>query len=248
MCSPFSCSSFYRKDGIDEPPIPCTTPKESKRSRSYSKRRDSKSPFANQGLDKFNELLTELEEKRRKIYTQKGSEDISYMYFTASNSDNWRPIIVKGKKQEHTNANNGKAKQIAKSSETLNKHTIEASGSAAIDKVRQSKEEPSRRPKTRSKNWRHVFGFFPVTIVLILLFLTVFGRSFAIICTTLGWYLIPMMKEKSSTSERPKKMEYVRRLSETNMVKNGSSSPSPKSVLSGPSENPPGPHTYWKSW
>lgn len=204
MCSPFSCGSFksQEQDDFDELLSPCTTPNRSKSSRNHSNRRESKNPYANQGLDKFHALLAEFEDKKKKIYTQKGSEDISFIYFTNSNSGNWEPIIVRVKKKE-TDANNTKAKQMEKSSETQAKHTIEAS--RAVVEVRQPKEELIQRPNTKVKNWRHIFGLLPVTIVLILLFLAMYGRSFAILCTTLGWYSVPMMKNKSSSSDRPKK-------------------------------------------
>ncbi|KAL3505051.1 hypothetical protein ACH5RR_034892 [Cinchona calisaya] len=244
MCSPFSCGSFKnQKDDIDELPSPCsTTPNRSKRGRSYSKRRDSKNPYANQGLDKFNALLAELEEKKQKIYTQKGSEDISFIYFKdSSNCNDWKPIIAKVKKQENSSTNyNAKDDQITKYSEAQNMHEIEAS--ASFDEVPQPKEELISRK--RPKNWRQIFGDFPVTIVLILLVLIMYGRSFAILCTILGWYLVPLIKDKSSssTSKRPKKRNDI--------VKDGSSSASssPKSVLSGPAENTFGLHAYRKNW
>ncbi|XP_027095209.1 uncharacterized protein [Coffea arabica] len=291
MCSPFSCGSFknQERDDFDEFLSPRGSPSRSKSAihDHRGKRRDSKNPYANQGLDKFHALLAELEDKKKKIYTQKGSNDISFVYFTDSNSNNsksdeWKPIIVKVKRQENTGIKNAKDKQMMTSSEAGEKHSIEASRAVGPE-VRQPKEEPIQRPKAKSwnwrlvfENWRHTLGFLPVTVVLILLFLLIYGKSFAILCTTLGWYLVPLMKGKSSSSERHKKKNehlapvmqekssssdipkkknrHVRRyLSEKNMANDGSPSSSsapssPDSVLSGPAEKTPTLHGHRKSW
>lgn len=50
-----------------------------------------------------------------------------------------------------------------------------------------------------------------VVVVLILVFLTIFGRSFAILCTTIAWYLVPQIVGggSSSLSSRRKSMRNV---------------------------------------
>ncbi|KAL3514371.1 hypothetical protein ACH5RR_027088 [Cinchona calisaya] len=239
MCSPFSCGSFknQERDDFEELLSPCTIPRRSRSSRNH---RDSKNPYANQGLERFYALLAQLEDKKKKIYIQKGSERISFIYFTNSNSDDWKPVIVKLKKKEITDTKYN--------AQHKHKHTIEAAPSSiVVDQVGQPKEEMiiRRLSKTKSKNWsHHIFGYLPVTIILILLFLAMYGRSFAILCTTFGWYLVPMtMKEKSSSSDRPKKKnEHVRRLSQRNMVNDEASASSPTGVLSGQAEKPSGLH------
>ncbi|KAL3505115.1 hypothetical protein ACH5RR_034956 [Cinchona calisaya] len=260
--SPFACGNFSNQeedDLIDELLSPCTTPKRSR------KRSDSKNPYSTRGLDKFSALLAELEDKKQKIYTQKGSEDISFVRFVYSNSNDWKPIVVKTKdrKPERNNhVDNVKDKKMTHNSQVQDKHTIEASN--VVNEIRQQKEELSRRSKKTSikwgfklKNLRHPCFYLPIMMVLILLFLAMYGRSFAILCTSLGWYIVPMIKERrsrSSENTEKKKKDYVRRLSEKNMVNDGSSNPkshgssSPKSVLNGPSEKTTGQHAHRKSW
>lgn len=267
----FYCGNFSNQEeehDIDVLLNPCTTPKKSRKAS-----RDSKNPYADRGLDKFSALLAELEGKKQKIYTQKGSEDISFVRFVYSGSDDWKPIVVK--KQENTShVNNGKDKQQAAAQD---KHTVETSTGG-------NGQPNSQEPKSKSIKWEggfkfmkslnHPFYYLPLVMLLILLLLAVYGRSFAILCTSLGWYLVPVIKERSSgsssTSEKAKnKKDHTGRLSEKNMASNNnnadrssspkspktSSSPksprpssSPKSVLSEPAEKPSGKHSHRKSW
>ena len=271
MLPPLVCGSFSGQedeDDIDELLGPCSTPKRSRKTSYSSRSRDSKNPYANRGLEKFSAVLAELEDKKQKIYTQKGSEDISFVRFVYSNSNNWKPIVVKARDRKQGNGNNHvgnvKEKQMSrmKSLPSEDKHAIETS--TFVKEVRQQqKEESSQRPAKKSirwslklKNLRRPCWYMPVMMALILLLLVMYGRSFAILCTSLGWYLVPMIKQRSSTSEETKKTkkDYVRRLSEKNMVNDKVASPkssgpsSPKSVLSEPAEKPAGLHAHRKSW
>ena len=55
----------------------------------------------------------------------------------------------------------------------------------------------------------------PVFIILILLFLAFFGRSAAILCTSIGWYMIPTLSSKRPSSKpAKKKKQLMRRFSE----------------------------------
>lgn len=84
--------------------------------------------------------------------------------------------------------------------------------------------------KTKMKREREIvrpFHYLVAIVVLIMLFLAVFGRSFAIILVALGWYLVPAIKErKESDKRRRKKKEHGTRESENKIkVSNGLSSP-----------------------
>ncbi|KAL3514432.1 hypothetical protein ACH5RR_027149 [Cinchona calisaya] len=260
MLNPFVCGSFnnQEEDDIGELLSPCTTPKKSR------KCRDSKNPYANQGLDKFSALLAELEGKKQKIYTQKGSQDISFVRFVYSNSNDWKPIVVKANKDRkletgsnHVDNNLNKDKKMTRIISSVgsvhDKHSVEVS--KVIKEVGQPKVEECliQRPKRKKnirwsfmlKNLRHPCCYLPILMVFILLFLAMYGRSFAILCTSLGWYLVPMIKERASSAEKTNK-DYSRRLSEKNMVNDGPCSP--KSVLSGPAEKPIAVHVHRKSW
>lgn len=266
MFRPPICGSFSSQedeDDIDELLGQDSTPKRSRKTSHCSRSKDSKNPYSTRGLDKFSALLAELEDKKQKIYTQKGSEDISFVRFVYSNSNNWKPIVVKARDRKQGNGN-VKEKQMShmNSFQSEDKHTIEVS-TVAQEVQQQQKEESSQRPVKKNIRWssklgnlRHPCRYMPVMMVLILLFLVMYGRSFAILCTSLGWYLVPVIKQRSSTLEETKKTkkDYVRRLSEKNMVNDKVASPkvsrssSPKSVLSRPAENPTGLHAHRKSW
>ncbi|KAK4428690.1 hypothetical protein Salat_1168800 [Sesamum alatum] len=273
----FICGSgsFGHEDNEELYGSPSPTPKRSKRTTSFCKiiGKDSsnKNPYADRGLDKFYALLADLDDKKQKIYTQRGSEDISFVRFVYTNdSDQVKPIIVKvkEKKQEKSSPNNNS--MMIKHSHNNNTATMNQAAvdhAADQDKVAAdqglSKEE-SGGEKTRKKkrclrcnasfNLRlHPWYYFPVVVVLILLFLAINGRSFAILCTSIGWYLVPSISGGTSSSSieqrKPKrKKEYVRKLSEKKMMSVHSEGPSsPKSVINGLSDNKKQQHGHRRS-
>ncbi|KAI5404172.1 hypothetical protein KIW84_051349, partial [Lathyrus oleraceus] len=75
--------------------------------------------------------------------------------------------------------------------------------------------------------------YVPVVMMLILLLLTVFGRSFATVCTCVVWYIVPILKD-SSKEKLVKKNDYVAE---------GLVSP-----RSGESDMRSGKHRHQKSW
>ncbi|PIN05151.1 hypothetical protein CDL12_22313 [Handroanthus impetiginosus] len=221
------------------------TPKRSKRSTSFCKiiGRDNsnKNPYADRGLDKFYALLADLDDKKQKIYTQKGSEDISFVRFVYTNdSDHVKPIVVKVKNQDK---NKGALnKQLADNKqEQAEKTNTEAVAKEEPDENTRKKKKYSLRcnPSFKLENLRQPYYYFPVIVVLILLFLAVYGRSFAILCTSIGWYLVPSVVVSSSSSSnqrKPKrKKEYVRKISEKKIAQSEGPS-SPKSVINGPKD------------
>ncbi|EYU25517.1 hypothetical protein MIMGU_mgv1a026636mg [Erythranthe guttata] len=246
---------------------PCPTPKRSKRSTSFCKiickDTTNKNPYADRGLDKFYALLADLDTKKQKIYTQKGSEEISFVRFVyANDSDQVKPIVVKIKdknnhedkkfsstkslpKQQPQPVNSNNNNNITKSAATI------SSAEVTKEESKESKENippPKKKRCLRScsaasfklENMRHPFFYFPVILVLILLFLAVYGRSFAILCTSIGWYMLPSIVGGGFSSfpvseRKPKrKKEYVRRQSDKKIVVHREEPTSPKSVINGP--------------
>ncbi|CAA2974627.1 Hypothetical predicted protein [Olea europaea subsp. europaea] len=222
---------------------PCSTPKRSKKGTSFF-RSKSKNPYADRGLDKFYALLADLDEKRQEIYTRNGSEDISFVRFVYSNSNDVKPIVVKvkEKKQEKPNIPDVKIQQNTSEvpSDELTVETLKIPTSA--DQVLEP--NPKRKRKylvCRNFKWkklRQPYYYIQMIIILILILLAVYGRSFAIICTSIAWYLIPTIKGgESSSSRKPKrKKEYVRKLSGKKIVNNERLS-SPRSVIDGPTDH-----------
>ncbi|KZV45127.1 hypothetical protein F511_24169 [Dorcoceras hygrometricum] len=239
----FICGSgsFAREEEDDRYTSPCSTPKRSKKNTGFCRtgkdHSSNKNPYAGRGLDKFNALLAELDDRKQKIYTQVGSDEISLVRFVYPNdSDKVKPIVVKAKErsQEKYQRGNDPVTNPAVPAVVQVRGKIESA--AAIPDDKEAKR--SCTAGFRLENLRRPYYYLPLIVVLILLFLVVYGRSFAILCTSIGWYLIPTVNSwnssaaSSSTRTLKRKKEFTRRFSEKNMVnKEGSSSPT--SVLNG---------------
>ncbi|XP_009796021.1 uncharacterized protein [Nicotiana sylvestris] len=251
MVNPFICGSFHHQDEDDmENLSPCSTPKRSKKNLSRTRSSNKNNPYSDRGLDKFSALLADLEDKKQRIYSQIGPDDISFVRFVFSNSNDVKPIVVKLKDKKQT-TNDHDSKQ-----------TTEKIQSQATDETNEGKElqVDSKRRLKRSISWKFKLEnlkkplfYLPMTIILILVFLAIYGRSFAIMCTSIGWYIIPTIRGGNSSSstktKRPKKKkEYVRRFSEKTVVSERSTSPT--SVMNGPSDKlpPTGKHCRRTSW
>jgi len=185
-------------------------------------RKGSKNPYATRGLDKFSELLTDLDEKRQKIYTQMGAEGISLVRFVYSNSNDCVPIVVKLKKVRKGGKDNKHVSVTQTNSKAVDE-IVEApvdSKEEEQPKLELSNEKTENKKKSFSWNvkldkWKRPSYYLPVIIILILLSLAVYGRPFAVICTSIFWYVFPILKDSSSTKNpAPTKKNYVRRFSE----------------------------------
>lgn len=223
MISPLICGSFQDQQDEDlELLRSCTSPKSRKptkwRSFGAKSNKGNKNPYADRGLDKFSKLLAELDSKRQKIYTQKGSEDISLLGFVYSNSDDYKPIVVrlKNKKQPIISGEKEKPKtNDIISSPPATSSEIEPAGNAnqvkAISRIVSEIKTSPRKVTFDSlknivlENSRQPALYVPLITILILIFLMVFGRSFAILCTTLCWYFMPTIQ--SFDYKKPKRIK-----------------------------------------
>ncbi|XP_044475057.1 uncharacterized protein LOC123202974 [Mangifera indica] len=207
--------------------------------RSHNK--DSKNPYSNRGLDKFSALLAELEEKKQKIYSQKGSEDISLVRFVYKDMDNCVPIVVKKKKEKNKSGGDNNATPLQHESETRLDDKFLVDQSKDEGKLSRSVSDNKLVTKKKSfswneiklNHWRRPSYYLPAAVILILLSLLFFGRSFAILCTSIGWYIVPILQGESPSNEttHERKKKYTRRMSEIKMVSHEISSP--KSSKSG---------------
>ncbi|KAI5598092.1 hypothetical protein BDE02_02G109100 [Populus trichocarpa] len=253
MLNSFICGSFQNQELEDEPwNSPSSTPKRSspsatpKRSspcatpprKSRKSSKNNKNPYSSRGLDKFSALLAELEEKRQKIYTKIGPEDVSVVRFVYSSSNDCIPVIVKAKDQKQDKPRASRVDDVK--DKPINHNSTEVVYKLPTQAPAETKQAEQPRLETDKKTekkcftwsiklnrWRRPYYYMPVAIVLILLLLVFFGRSVAILWTSMGWYIVPTL----STKKPSKKKEDVRRLSETKMVINhGVSSPKRKST------------------
>lgn len=272
-------SNFQLEDQEDELPksasagsSPSSTPRRSRKSGfSKSHNNKDKNPYANRGLDKFSALLADLEEKRQKIYAETGSQDASLVRFVYKNSNDLVPIVVKLKDNNNTNKNKKERKpkrscstiknedvkeikQATSDSESQDKFPIETS--IAVTEVKKESKSNNKKMLNRSISWNMKLDmwkrpsfYLPVVVILILLVLTVFGRSVAILCTSISWYLVPTLLESSGrTRLLTKKKDYVKKLSDRSIVAEGLVS-SPRISHAGGSKEKSSPqHGHKKSW
>ncbi|KAM0937735.1 hypothetical protein DsansV1_C24g0182371 [Dioscorea sansibarensis] len=178
---------------VDEDACAPSTPKESKKK--------NKNPYSERGLDKFSAVMAELEAKKEKIMAKSGSKDTAMVRFMYNNSNDWVPIIIKLKDE--------KKKPLAKIS-------VPESPPSPV------KEQPEVVPvsvpeKCKVVEKRFSLGrwrcyYWSMVMVLILLSLVMFGRVFAICCTSIWWYLVPSMHD--GISVRRRKKDYGKRLSD----------------------------------
>ncbi|XP_073036017.1 uncharacterized protein [Primulina eburnea] len=236
-------ASFSHQDEDDRVissyPAPKRTTKKSLSFCRIGKNYTTKNPYANRGLDKFYALLSELDEKRQMIYARMGSEAISFVQFVYSNdSDKIKPVVVRVKeRKEEANPTNLAKKPVIT---TVNnpvgiRRSHSAIGSEKVhqEKINQVPDEKQTQKKKscltcsesfKVENLRQPFCSFPMMVVLILIFLAIFGRSFAILCASIGWYLIPGVTGDSWISSpharKAKRKDFDRKSSEITKIAN----------------------------
>ncbi|XP_055834773.1 uncharacterized protein LOC129903290 [Solanum dulcamara] len=245
MVNPFICGSFNHQDDDDmEIFSPCSTPKRSKKCLLRIRSSNKNNPYSDRGLDKFSALLADLEDKKQRIYSQIAPDDISLVRFVYSNSNDAKPIIVKLKdkksltEEKIESPNKQRTREVYEDCEE---------GEAKPEESKVIKKSGSSWSSMKLENLKRPMFYLPITIIMILLFLAIYGRSFAIMCTSIGWYLIPTIRggdsrSRTSTRKPKRKKEYMRRFSEKSVV---SEEPiSPTSVMNGPI----GKHDHRKSW
>ncbi|TQD89386.1 hypothetical protein C1H46_025030 [Malus baccata] len=241
MFSPFNCATFNHQEEDDDEPMISTsppTPRKSSRSKSagliYRRHnKDSKNPYSDSGLDKFYALVADLEEKRKKIYAQTDPKDISFVRFVFKDETDTSapvPIVIKRKDKRDKTKTTGNPEEKRSN---RNSEALENIDQAHIDKKDVKQKQPGSKSDQESKKgsfsssnmksdeWRRPSYYLPVVVIFILVLLTLSGRSFAILCTSIFWYAIPSLKESSSSTRRPaasKKKDYIRRLSDKKMV------------------------------
>ncbi|MQM05383.1 hypothetical protein Taro_038195 [Colocasia esculenta] len=171
-------------------------------------------PYATRGLLNFSMVLADLQARREKVMAQEGASLVRFVY---SNSHDWIPIVVKVPSQKQPQPENPRKCPPGESQKKPDA-AVAAPNRAAV------KRGFSWKVRGLSlEGWRwHPSYYWPVVVALILLCL-VFGRSFAICCTSIGWYLLPCISGDESLDERKSmKKDYRRRASEKKPLGAGS--------------------------
>ncbi|CAI0464568.1 unnamed protein product [Linum tenue] len=217
MLSPLICGASFQTDEDD---LPCgaasSSPSPRKPWGGRRGGRNNNNPYSGRGLDKFSQLLSDLAEKRREIYSTMSSQDppLVRFVFPGATSDAV-PVVIKIRDPKPSKSAELKDHPHHNHNHRNLKHSNSAASAAAAEQA-VTNSTPDQQHKLPAvgeiveESWRRPSVYVPVAVILILLFLAVFGRSVAILCTSIGWYLVPTL-----TSKRPeeKKKEYVRKLS-----------------------------------
>lgn len=181
-----------------------------------SRKKESKNPYSNRGLDKFSELLSELDEKRQSIYSKKldsGGPPLVRFVFTSSGE--CIPVVIKSSYLHKKK----KTKDVAAPAAKVKKVVNESSKTEETKKAEpETEQKQSCALNEKLKKITRPNHFLPVTVILVLVFLAFFGRSVAIMCTCIAWYLVPTIKDQSgnggsSSYYAMKKRDFARKLS-----------------------------------
>ncbi|MCD7459769.1 hypothetical protein HAX54_041932 [Datura stramonium] len=238
------CGNFHHQEDqhVDMDNLsPCSTPKRSKRISNSRTKNSRHNPYADRGLDKFSALLANLDDQKQKIYDKMGSDDISFVRFVFSdNSNSIKPIVIKLKDRNQTlssDSDDDKLMIKIKNSEFVDKKTVQEVLNISASEVDQERKAKSNRRRKvfrnlKVANFKKPTYYMPLAIILILVFLAVYGRCFAILCVSIGWYIIPTIKASSRRTKR----KYVKRSSEK-MLHFCEGPIFPKSVMNGPKDH-----------
>ncbi|KAK4277402.1 hypothetical protein QN277_015406 [Acacia crassicarpa] len=255
MLKTFTCGTFHNEEDDEAfyKSFDFSASPRSRRSKTHGKSSKNNNPYSSCGRDKFSALLADLEERRQKIYSQTTNpHDISLVRFVYTETDDFAPVVVKAKNRDLRKHKSEELKKLRPAAAVIseavvdnNKAAIKYRGGAAEFSKRRSNAESGRRKAEKTRvtwnTWRRPSVYLPLVMVLILVFLIVFGRSAATLCTFIVWYIVPILStsntESSKSSKSAKKKEYVRAVSEKKMER----SPTPRAKS-------PGRHGHRKSW
>lgn len=200
-------------------------------------------PYAARGLDKFSTVLSELESRRDKILRRVGSDTGLVMVRFVQSNGGWDPIVVKLPDEQQlkdvASAKKPKASTAAAPAQPA------ASSSTPPDTASPREGAASARAKAPARraaafSWgrmRRPECYWLAVMVLTLVSLTVFGRVFAICCTSIWWYLVPTLSSGCSggASELDARQAGLRRCMEKRRVASPLPPPPPQHAKKGSS-------------
>jgi len=169
-------------------------------------------PYASRGLDKFSTLRAELESRREKVLRRvDGGGDRVMVRFVQSGAKGWLPIVVKLPPEEQAEPKKKCKLKSAMSPPPTEPSTppsecaspredvkrAAATAKATVVAAVPAKKKPAAAAgRWSSWSWGRKVRpsqYWPFVAVLLLLSLVVSGRVFAICCTSVWWYLVPIL-------------------------------------------------------
>uniref|UniRef100_A0A0E0KFD1 ZCF37 n=1 Tax=Oryza punctata TaxID=4537 RepID=A0A0E0KFD1_ORYPU len=210
-------ASFKHVDDDDDPAARGTgggSPKQPRRKHGGGKA----NPYAERGLDKFSTVLSELEARRNMILRRVGSGSGLVMVRFVQSNGALEPIIVKLPDEQRPK--DEAAKKPRPSTAAQQGSPASPREGAAAAPALASRAPPGPASRASSFSWgrmRRPAWYWPAVMVLMLVCLAVFGRVFAICCTSIWWYIAPTLLSNAAAGEdaRPpsKSMEKRRTVS-----------------------------------
>ncbi|XP_018680501.2 uncharacterized protein LOC135608700 [Musa acuminata AAA Group] len=185
------------------------------------KKKADKNPYSTRGLDKFAAVLADLENRRAKIMANAGPQDASTsVWFMYSESSECVPILLRH--NDHM-SRQPMPPAVAHAADEDLKEVIPLVGSKDEKEVIKEMVAVSEREVKKRWSWRdwRPSYYWPLVMVtvLILFCLLMFGRVFAICCTSIWWYMVPTMQgEGKAQRRRVKRKKDDRRMSEKSLV------------------------------
>uniref|UniRef100_A0A0D9X0X6 ZCF37 n=1 Tax=Leersia perrieri TaxID=77586 RepID=A0A0D9X0X6_9ORYZ len=178
---------------------------------SAKKKKQKENPYASRGLDKFSTVVSELESRREKIlrHVGDGGEHV-LVRFSQSETKGWVPIVVKlppeveeqrkgGKKRKQATSMTSSQSSTPPTSEPVSPREDAVKATTAPAPAASTAVAP-RKAVVAGERWSWSWGknvrprhYMPFVAVLLLASLVVFGKVFAICCTSVWWYLVPIL-------------------------------------------------------
>lgn len=163
------------------------------------KQSSKQNPYSTTGLDRFEKILQELDKQKEKVMLRSKSFGDATVRFTYKmGSEDWIPIIIRKKEAEEEvnekarRRTTTEANVVPKRLEVMPSLKVRESKGVLVNKTRVVGREP------RSWCW--------LLVIVLILGLLMFGRSFAICWTTMLWYLVPMVRGGPSKGSRRKEL------------------------------------------
>ncbi|OVA05877.1 hypothetical protein BVC80_1701g8 [Macleaya cordata] len=140
-----------------------------------------------------------------------GTQEISLIRFCYSKSKGWVPIVIKLRNQNQYKPKlvGSKYEQVMQNSEPK----LPEPAKVILGSDGRTKKKSLLDRSVNSSRCRVPY-YWGMVIILILLCLAIYGRSFAIICNTILWYWMPKMKTKelNSRTSMKKNESFVKKM------------------------------------
>ncbi|KAK1422193.1 hypothetical protein QVD17_25147 [Tagetes erecta] len=194
----FICGYFRSQEEDTHKP---TRPKHIFRSRSH---KNTTNPYANDGIEKFEALMADLDQKRHKILTEIGSEDVSIVKFIYKSPNKIKPIIIKlqDDQKRHNTSSFRSTPESGHLKDVSFIKTINNGGNEQVVDDHTKEMKSNYQCNMKVGEWWKPCDYFSLFLILILVLLTFFGRSFAILCVSIGWYFVPIVNETLGDSKK----------------------------------------------